>query len=51
MSGAIDSKIYNKNPGWEFTKLRKQICKIFCNFKVLLQTSYPKKISSLCFLQ
>ena len=26
--------------GWEFTKLRRQICKIFCNFKVLLQSSY-----------
>ncbi len=27
-------------PGWEFTKLLRQICKIFCNFKVLLWSSY-----------
>ncbi len=30
----------DKESGWEFTKLLRQICKIFCNFKVLLQSSY-----------
>ncbi len=29
-----------KGPGWEFTKLLRQICKIFCNFKVLVHSSY-----------
>jgi len=28
-----------KTPGWYFTKLLKQICKIFCNFKELLRSS------------
>jgi len=37
--------------GWEFTKLLRQIRKIFHNFKVLLQSNYSYKISSLCFLQ
>jgi len=26
--------------GWQFAKLLGQICKIFCNFKVLLWSSY-----------
>ncbi len=30
----------NCGSGWEFTKLLWQICKIFCNFKVFLLSSY-----------
>jgi len=30
----------DKEPGWQFTKLLRKILKIFCNFKVLLQSSY-----------
>jgi len=29
-----------KEPGWEFTKLLRQIRQIFCKFKVLLWSSY-----------
>jgi len=32
-------------PGWEFTKLLKQIRKIFCNFKVLLNLNLNLFIS------
>ncbi len=34
-------KIINivQESGWEFTKLLTQICNIFCNFKMLLQTN------------
>jgi len=37
--------------GWEFTKLLTQIRNIFSNFELLLQSHYPLKISSLCFIQ
>jgi len=37
--------------GWEFTKLLMQIHKIFRNLKVLLQSSYSKKIGTLWFIQ
>jgi len=40
-----------KSSVWEFTKLLIQICNIFCNFKLLLQSNYPLKINSLCFIQ
>jgi len=32
-------------------KLLTQICNIFHNFKLLLQSNYPLKIRSLCFIQ
>jgi len=35
-----DWKFVISNSGWEFTKLLRQIFKIFCNFKVLLWSSY-----------
>jgi len=38
-------------PGWEFTKLSRQICKIFLNFKVLLQSGYSWNIGTLLFKQ
>ncbi len=42
-----DRESVRKEPGWEFTKLLKQIRKIFLNFKVLLQSGYLQKIGTL----
>jgi len=41
-AGLFDRFLYygNFTTGWKFTKLRRRICKIFCNFKVLLCSSY-----------
>ncbi len=36
--------------GWKFAKLLKQICKIFRNFKMLLQSNYPFRIGNLWIL-
>jgi hypothetical protein len=36
---------------WQFTKLLKQIFKIFCKFKLLLQSNCPWKIDNLLLLQ
>jgi len=40
MVKAVRRTLMRLSPGWKFTKLLKQICKIFCNFKVLLLSSY-----------
>ncbi len=40
MVKAVRRTLMKLSPGWKFTKLLKQICKIFCNFKVLLLSSY-----------
>jgi len=44
---AFETKIEPPISGWEFTKLLTQIRKIFLNFKVILQSSYLYKISTL----
>jgi len=36
---------------WEFTKLLRQIRNIFCNFKVLLPSTYSEKICNLRFIK
>ena len=36
-----------KSTGWEFTKLFTQICKIYLNFKMLLQSCYLQKKGTL----
>jgi len=37
---SLRSPICSSSSVWEFTKLLMQICKIFCNFKVLSQSCY-----------
>ena len=36
----MDFSFIRMTSGWEFTKLLRQILKIFCNYKVLLLRSY-----------
>ncbi len=47
LGAKLDMALCNKELGWEFTKLFRQICKIFCNFKVLSGSSYSWKIGNL----